>query len=368
MRVPRALGGALLGLFLATCGSTPPAAPAPTSLATAKTSASTASVPAGKAVAAGKKVRYGGLRSLNDSGVLIALDQGFFAEQGIDLELVNFSTAVDMVAPLSNGQLETGGGAPSAGLWNAVGRGIPVKVVADLGHADATPPGFAITSFVVRKPLMDSGKVKTPADLKGLNVVVPPAGNQFELTLSRILKSGGLSAKDINPVQLPITETAPALINGKVDAAATIEPFTTTVLSQGAGVTLLHDYDVSPNNQAGVLFFGPDFAKSDQTIPFMTAYLEAVRLYNDAFAKKLPEARAKVIKSLVAQTSLKDPGLYEKMSVGKFDPNGQLNMQSLQDQQEYFVSAAEQQKLVDLNTVVDVQYAKAAAAKLGAYS
>lgn len=368
-----ALGAAVL----AACGGSTAGAPAgsspvgPSTPGSAAASASAAVKPSTASAGAsggGKKVRYGGLNSLNDAGVLVAMDQGYFAEQGIDVEVVTFRTAVDMVPQLSNGQLETGGGAQSAGLWNAVNRGVPVKIAADLGHADAAAPGWSVTSFMVRTALMDSGKVKSAADLKGLTVVVPPKGNQGELLLTSVLKTGNLTTKDIKGVQLPITETAAALINGKVDASLMIEPFTTNVLKQGAGKILVRDYDVLPGNQAAVLLFGPDFAKSELATPFMIAYLKAVRLYNDAFGKKLPEARTKVIKALSSHTALKDPALYDKIQVARLDPSGQPNVKSLQDQQDFFIAAGEQQKQVDLSTVVDMKFAKAAVAKLGPYS
>jgi NitT/TauT family transport system substrate-binding protein len=36
-----------------------------------------------------------------------------------------------MIAPLGTGELDVGGGTVSAGFYNAVGRGIGMKIVAD---------------------------------------------------------------------------------------------------------------------------------------------------------------------------------------------------------------------------------------------
>src|ERR687885_649031 len=66
----------------------------------------------------------------------------------------------DTVAPLAAGQLDVGGGAPSAGLGNALARGLNLKIVADKG---STPPGFGYAGVVIRKDLWDSG-VRSPAD------------------------------------------------------------------------------------------------------------------------------------------------------------------------------------------------------------
>ncbi len=354
-----------MAVFLAACGG----ASLPPSSAAAKPAAASLASQAAVAKVGLKKLRYGSIHSVGaDSAVFVALDQGYFAEQGIDLEIVDFATAVDMIPALGTGQLETAAGITSAALWNAVSRGVAVKVVAGTSQSDPGPPPATVTAFVVRKSLVDSGKVKSMADIKGLNVVAPPPGNGVELLWSLIFKSAGLTRSDFTNVQLPITEVGAALINGKVDVAAMTEPSTTLVTNQGAGVALLHDYDVYPNAQGGVLFYNPDFAKSDLAVPYMTAFLKGARLYTDAFGKKLPEARTKTIQALVAHTALKDASLFEKMVVPRIDPNGPPNVKSLQDQQDYFVSAGEQPKPVDINTVVDLQYAKAAAAKLGPYS
>ncbi len=113
--------------------------------------------------------------------------------------------------------------------------------------------------------------------------------------------------------------------------------------------------------------FGPEFAKSDLALPYMTAFLKGARLYNDAFVKNVASARAAVVKALIAHTALKDPALYDKMVVPRIDPNGPPNVKSLQDQQDYFVANGEQQKAADVASVVDLGLARAAAEKLGPY-
>ncbi|MBX5493391.1 MAG: ABC transporter substrate-binding protein, partial [Chloroflexi bacterium] len=66
------------------------------------------------------RVRYGDLNLLSDAGVYLGIDEGYFAEEGIEVETVTFDSAANMVAPLATNQLDAGGGAPSAGLYNAL--------------------------------------------------------------------------------------------------------------------------------------------------------------------------------------------------------------------------------------------------------
>src|SRR5215211_3877404 len=81
-------------------------------------------VPAALAAQGATRVRLGVLGATVDAGFYIAADQGYFGEQGLDVEMIPFDSGARMVAPLGAGQLEAGGGAHSAGLFNAVARGI----------------------------------------------------------------------------------------------------------------------------------------------------------------------------------------------------------------------------------------------------
>src|SRR5579883_451947 len=379
-------GAASLGSVLEACGgsaappstaaSTAPASPAspkPSAAASAPTSA--AAKPAGSAAASPvpsssaaakpglKKVRYGTVGA--GFNPFIAMDQGYFADQGIDVELVRFDSAANMIPPLGAGQIESGSGAIGAGLWNAVNRGVNVRVVADAGHVEQ---GFPQQEMIVRKSLMDSGKVKTMADLKGMNVGMSVRGTSVEYAIVKMLQKGGLTMKDINPIEMPPTEFAVAMSNGKVDAAAAIQPSVTQLLTEGLGAHLMYDWEAAPDNQSLALLYSPQMADSDLAVPFMTASLQGVRVYDDAFQKKLPDARNKAFDAVVKYGPVKDRSVYEKYtSFFLIDPDGKLRMQSLNDQQDFFLSTGSQQQRLDFTKVVDTRFAEQAAAKLGPY-
>ena len=316
-----------------------------------------------------RKVSYGELRILGDAGVYVGMEQGFFAKQGIDIQLVGFDTGVNMIPPLGTGQLDVGGGATSAGLLNAINRGVALKAVADKGHISPTPPGFPVADLLVRKDLWDSGKVRSAKDLKGLTIATPAKGFSGELTAAKELAKGGLKPTDVNFVNVPLTEIATAFANKKIDAGGAIEPFRTIIVDvQKTGVTLMHDYDVESDGQTAVILYGPSFAQSPLAVPFITAYLQGVRMYNDGFVKKDPAARQKAIDAMIKHTAVKDRSLYDKMTIQGLDPNGKINVASLQEQQDYWLAHGEQQKKVDLSSVIDDQFVKAAVAELGTYA
>lgn len=357
----------------------PAAQPAPTSApptpAAAAPPASTAAPPAAAPTAAApatarplQKVRYGDLRLLSDGGVYIGIQEGYYAEQGIEIELVSFDSAANMVAPLGTGQIEAGGGALSAGLFNAIGRGVKLLIVADKGHSDPTPPGFASSNFMVRKALVDSGEVKSSADLKGRKWGYVARGISTELDLVAFLKEGGLTIADLDLVQISFPDMVAAFANGAIDGGPPGEPFATNIEIQGTGVVLKRDYEVNPHNQVSAILFSETMGQSDLGVRFMTAYIRSVRLYNDAFVKQKPEAREKAISALIRHTPVKDRPLYDRMKMQGLHPNGEMNVRSIETQQEYFLSSGLQQSRIDISAVVDTRFIEQATKQLGAYS
>src|SRR5215831_16310420 len=98
--------------------------------------------------AAADQVKIGIARTISDAGYYIADAMGFFREDGLGVSITAFNSAAQMIAPLGTGELDVGGGTVSAGFYNAVGRGIGMKIVADQA---SIKPGYGYSSLMVRK-------------------------------------------------------------------------------------------------------------------------------------------------------------------------------------------------------------------------
>src|SRR5882757_10345233 len=104
-----------------------------------------------------KTVTVGIVNTSADAGFLIAQANGYFKDVGLDVKLVPFASAALMIAPLATGELDVGSGTASAGLYNAVLRGVKIKVVADKGSVQE---GYDYSTLLLRKDLVDSGRYK----------------------------------------------------------------------------------------------------------------------------------------------------------------------------------------------------------------
>jgi NitT/TauT family transport system substrate-binding protein len=313
------------------------------------------------------EVRIGTNSVVSDAPFFIANQKGYFAEQGIKAVFVPFDAGPKMIAPLGTGQLEVAAGAMSAGLYNAAARNINIKIVADKG---STPPGYDYMPLLVRKALVDSGKVKSYKDLKGLKVAEAAKGGSPGSKLNEALRSVGLSYNDTAHEYLGYPQHVAALMNGAVDASVTTEPSATQAIVRGAAVRLTNA-DPYPNQQIAVLLYGGDFIKKQPQLAqkFMIAYLKGARFYNDALknGKFAGPNAAEVISILTKDSNVKDPALYKQMTPNGIHPDGKLNAASLARDYQFY----KEQKYIDgsvkMESVIDTTFANAAVKALGPY-
>jgi NitT/TauT family transport system substrate-binding protein len=365
--VLRAAAQALVIPLIAACGSAPPAAP--TTVGPTAPPATRAPAPPPTVAPATTKaltpVRVGIIGATSDSGFFIADERGYFKEQGIDFQIVPFQSGPDMVAPAGNGQIEVATGAPSAGLFNAIARGIPLRIVADKGSQRR---GFVFSSLVLRKDLLESGAIKSWADLKGQKLALAGLGNSGHVFLDRAVHRGGLTWRDIDLTMLSYADMGAALANKSIYGGVAIEPFRTQWPSRGIGGYLPDDAEVYLDQQAAVVMYGPQFIQTQLDVArrMMVAYLRGVRDYNDAFVKRVN--RDTVVDILIRRTTLTDRSLYDQVGFPALDPNGGVLTQDLQVQQDWYVENGYQTSRVDIATTVDQQFAEFAVSQLGAYS
>ncbi|HEY8692209.1 MAG TPA: ABC transporter substrate-binding protein, partial [Chloroflexota bacterium] len=345
-----------------------PAAGASAAAASSSVSAGVSAAPGSAAVSAApgtQLVRVGALQIVSDAGLYIARDKGYFRDAGLTVEIVNFSNLGEQIALLATGKLDVGGGGVDAGLFNGVSRGVPLKIVADKGSN--LSPQFSSQALVVRKDLMDAGKVKSYKDLKGLNIGMSQLQNSVEELVARALESDGLTIKDVTPKILPFPEMNTAMANKSIDAAVQLEPLLTVGVKQGLFVSWKTAYEIYPDQQVAVLLYSPDFAgRRDVAQKFTTAYVHAVRDYNDAFRHQ--KEYDQVVDILAKGTTLKDKSLYSQVRLSGLNPDGHVNAQGLADDLAWYRKNGYVKGDLTLNQVIDDSFVTQADKELGPYS
>ena len=145
------------------------------------------------------------------SGVSIIADRkGFFAQNGLDVEVFNFTTGKQCLDTVM------GGGADIATTAEA-----PTTAAAMSGQKIAL---LARTEYSYIKTLTaTAAQIRKPADLKGKRIAFT-AGTGGEVYTMQLLKAAGLGKDDVTLVNLRPQDMVAALASGSIDAYGTWEP------------------------------------------------------------------------------------------------------------------------------------------------
>jgi NitT/TauT family transport system substrate-binding protein len=315
-----------------------------------------------------QELTIGTIGASSDAPFFIADAKGYFAEQGLKVNFVRFDSAAKSIPSLGSGEIDVGSGASSAGLYNAAARGIGIKIVADKAR---NAKGYGFQAIMARTDLIDSGKVKGVKDLKGLKVAMSANGNSENAFMNYALVQAGLTYNDIDPVFLGFPNQIAAFANKAIDASLTVEPTVAELLKQGTAKKLISADDVFPDYQTAVVFYGPKFMhdQPENAKKFMIAYVKAARFYNDALKDGHiagPNAD-EVIKILTQYSFIKDAEVHRAIVSQALDPDGDVNMPSLQMAWQFFLDTKQIDGSVKVDDVVDLSYVHEASQKLGPY-
>jgi NitT/TauT family transport system substrate-binding protein len=314
-------------------------------------------------------VRLGvGTDSITMTPFYLAEKMGYFKAEGLSVEFIPLPSAALMIAPLGAGQLDVGGGAITAGLYNAVGRGIDLKIVADLG---SDPPGYGFQTLVVRNSLLASGGYKSVKYLRGKRIAITARGISTSALVAALLKTGGLTMNDVTMMYMPVADQIAAMRNGSLDASLMPEPGPSLAEKEKVGTKILRDDAYYPNQQIVAMLYGANFLKKnrDTGLRFMRAYLRGVRLYNDNLKNgKLSGKQADVVMSIFAEATHQDRSVLSKVTPSGDNPNGRLNVLTMRSDLDFFKA----QGLIDTPSIqaedaIDATFAADAVKQLGPY-
>jgi NitT/TauT family transport system substrate-binding protein len=308
----------------------------------------------------------GTLASTSDAGIFIGIERGYFAAEGLEVTPETFAVPTDMIPALGAHRIDVGTAAISSGLYNAIGRDVPLRIVADKGSTAS--PDWDYVALAVRKDLVDSGQVRDWADLKGLTIAMSGRGASPELQVAKALGKGGHTLADVDLTVLPFPDMLVAFANKGIDAAIIIEPFVSRAVNQGTAVRWKGNWEIYGNQQSGVIIYGPRLVTERRDVGerWLTAYLRAVRDYNDAFGPKRL-GREQIVDILTRHTAVKDPRDYEQMRPAGIDPDGKLGVDSMREDLAWYTSAGFVKERVDLAQVIALGFQEYAVRQLGPY-
>lgn len=306
-----------------------------------------------------RTVRVGVLPWLTNAAVLIAFEEGYFADAGVDVELVRLNGGNSGTPLLASGEMEVVAGPASPGVLNVIARGGALRIVADkayIPHRDSSD--CVNTAVLVRRDLAkaarESGATPTLRRVRRTDT----AG--LEYFIERAFAAAGIDTTDIEFFRIASTAaTLEAMSTGAVDATSTAEPVTTRLLDEGHAV-LWDARDHTPGLPYGFILYGPTLLERDREagIRFMTAYLRGVRQYGAGKTERNIE--------VLARSLGEEPALLRRACWPPLRSDGRLDTGPLGPFQEWALQRGHLDRIVEPSEYWDPYFVEQALRRLGA--
>ena len=284
---------------------------------------------------------------LSYSPLFIALDEGFFEEQGLRIKISKFARSPEVVPALAQGSLDAAGSFMSVSLLNAIARGANIKIVACKSYID--PKGCTYTGLLAKRSLVESGELKNPIQLKGRRIVINEASIEG-YWVEKLLKRAGLHLNDVKHGDLPPPTVFAAFEKGSIDLASESEPWITRSIKANHAVMWMSMENVVPDFQYAFLMFGPNLLKknSEAGNRFMIAYLKAL--------KQLSHGKTFRNLEIMSKHTKLDTKLLLEACWPSFHKDGRINTQSFLEFQSWAVEKGYMEQAAAIEKVWDSSF------------
>ncbi|MHA2216756.1 MAG: ABC transporter substrate-binding protein [Candidatus Hodarchaeales archaeon] len=257
---------------------------------------------------------------------IIGNEEGYFEEEGIEVEFVKLSQSSMLMPALAEGSIDVGAGGVTSSLFNSITRGMNIKIVADKGNLQADCDYSAI---LVRKDLFDKGEITEISQLKGHKLGLSHLSSWGHL-YSEILNRGKLNFDDVEIITpLTSSQRMESLETRVIDATVLNEPYVTRATDFGLAEKLVGVGEVLPDFQLLHIMYGQNLLEKDPELGkrFMVANLKSVRQYNEGKTDRN-------IKIIQEYTDL-ERDIIERSCWPHFYSDGHLNVESVLKIQEW---------------------------------
>jgi ABC-type nitrate/sulfonate/bicarbonate transport system substrate-binding protein len=308
-------------------------------------------------------VRFSYTQIAAETPVYLAIEHGYFKELGINAELIPMTNATETMPMLTADQLDFGSQAVSPAFFNAVARGVGIRMVGDRG---SNIGGKSTVSLAIRKDIVDGLPWTGFSNLKGLKIAVSGPGIELYY-LERFLQLGGLGWDDIDvasPFSFP--DMAAGLTNKALDGAMFNEPLATQLEQSGTIQKVSYADTAAPGwHTSGILFGEPFAERTPVARNAMVGWLRGVRHYWDAYDGR--RDFQDIVDALVKYTPVKDEALIRKVPPTGQNPDGYLDPQKIATMQDWYIGRGMVSQRTDLSKAFDMSFVDYAMSVLGPY-
>ena len=305
-----------------------------------------------------KTVRFGVTKIDNCAPIAIALAKGYFAQEGIEPQLVFFEAQAPVAVAVASGDLDFGDAAETVALYNLADSG-RLRVIAS---GASVAPSFHGLALAASNEAYAAG-LKTPKDLAGHSFALTQMGAGLQYSLGQIAAREGF---DVNTVKILPLQSNPnimsALLGGRADSAIVDLTNAQPLLDKDQIKLLGWIGDLTGYEPGFLVFASHDMVEqhADTVKRFLTAYRKATRDYYEAFTdaqdlrKDGPTAKATL--DIIAQW-IGQPPATVVLGLPYVDADGRTDAPGIQKQIDWYRSIGAIKTEMRATTIVDARYA-----------
>lgn len=309
------------------------------------------------ALAHAEHVKVGILKTPPSGLVFIALDKGYFAAEGLDVELSYFEAGQPIALATAAGSVDFGANGPSAAFYNLAGEGA-LRIIAGM-YREA--PSFRILGYVASNHAAAAG-LTSLKDLPHHSLAVSQVGSPPHYALALLAEKYHFALDTIKLLALQsVPNMISALSGGQADATIITGAAAVAIDQRKEGRLLGWVGDETPW-QMGVLWTSTKIIREREGMVgrFLRAYRRGARDYHDAFTGA-NEKRAdgptttEVVAIIAKYTGLAATQI--EQTVAYTDPALRIDVNDIGHQIAWFRSQGMVKVDVRTDSIIDKRYA-----------
>jgi len=225
-------------------------------------------------VMAAEKIKIGWVYAMANAPILVAMEKGYFKEQGIDVEILQFKSGPLVHQALSAGELDMAYiGSPPVYHWFS--RGLDSRILAKVNYGQA--------AVISRK---DSG-ISEISNLRGKKLAGVRKGSGMDVLLRGYVLGEAANLKpnsDLDIISMPPGNMEAAVDKKVVNAAFIWEPFTSKSLIRGNTQLVFDMNKAVPKYPWYIVMAMPDTLKNKRAsvVKVLRAHKKAVEYLNSS--------------------------------------------------------------------------------------
>jgi NitT/TauT family transport system substrate-binding protein len=263
-----------------------------------------------------QEVTVGAIAIADVAPLHLAVQEGFFEEEGLDVEIVETSGGAVSLPGVVSGDYDFAF-LNVVSLMIARDQGMDVEFIAN-GTSTTGEPGADNIGIIAT----EDSPLETTADLTGSQSTSNQLNNIGDVATRLAVDNAGGDGSDVEFIELAFGEAQAAVENGNVESALLAEPYLTQALDAGLKLISSPYAEAHPELDTGGYFTTSDTVENDPEM--VEAFQRAINRSLE-YSDENPEA----VRDIVADYTEIDEEILQRIQLPQFKP--EFSRESLED-------------------------------------